>query len=368
MSPERSINERPIAARTSFDFVRYANVWEDGDVLCAALEPVARGERLLSVASAGDNALGLLTLDPAEVVARDLSAAQLACVALRIAAFRRLERPALLAFLGVTPAADRLATFRGLAAELPPAARTFWEARPRAIAHGVIHAGKFERYFATFRRFVLPLVQSRGAVGALRNAASLEEQARIYDARWDHWRWRLLFRAFFSRTVMGLAAATRRFSITSRAGRRPDPRPHEARADRAADARQSWFVFIVTGSFAEHALPRYLRDEWFVPIRAPRSPAARGRPDRGGAGTVRRSEPVRRLRVHGPGGVRARVRRPAGADAPGGRMVYWNMMARRSRPEALAARARPLDELAAGLHARDRAWFYDGIHVDEVIA
>src|SRR4029079_3337101 len=78
MSHERSEEasmSRSIADRAAFDLIRYASVWEDADVLCEALAPVARGGRLLSIASAGDNALALLTLDPAEVVAVDLSAA-----------------------------------------------------------------------------------------------------------------------------------------------------------------------------------------------------------------------------------------------------------------------------------------------------
>src|SRR5438093_13522356 len=92
-----------VQERAAFDFIRYASVWEDADVLCEALAPVAAGGRLLSIASAGDNALALLTLDPLEVVAVDLSAAQIACVELRVAAFRRLEHEPLLGFLGVVP-------------------------------------------------------------------------------------------------------------------------------------------------------------------------------------------------------------------------------------------------------------------------
>ena len=44
-----------IEERAAFDFVRYASVWEDADVLCAALAPVGRGGKLVSIASAGDN-------------------------------------------------------------------------------------------------------------------------------------------------------------------------------------------------------------------------------------------------------------------------------------------------------------------------
>ena len=96
-----------IAGRAAFDFVRYASVWEDADVLCEALAPVAPGGRLLSIASAGDNALALLTLDPQEVLAVDLSPAQLACVALRVAAFETLDHDELLAFLR-----ERLAPYK----------------------------------------------------------------------------------------------------------------------------------------------------------------------------------------------------------------------------------------------------------------
>ena len=54
-------------------------MWEDADVLVEAL--AARpGATLVSIGSAGDNALAMLTLDPARVVVVDLSAAQLDCL------------------------------------------------------------------------------------------------------------------------------------------------------------------------------------------------------------------------------------------------------------------------------------------------
>ena len=52
--------------------------------------------------------------------------------------------------------------------------------------------------------------------------------------------------------------------------------------------------------------------------------------------------------------------------APGARLVYWNLLAPRSRPEALADRVQPLAEEARALHARDLAWFYGALHVDRV--
>src|SRR5439155_15927305 len=76
-----------IATRADFSIIRYAQCWEDADVLLDALD-IHPGEVCLSIASAGDNTLALLTRNPKRVVAVDLSASQLACLELRVAAFR----------------------------------------------------------------------------------------------------------------------------------------------------------------------------------------------------------------------------------------------------------------------------------------
>ncbi len=36
-------SDRPIEERASFESIRYGSVWEDADVLCEALAPVAEG-------------------------------------------------------------------------------------------------------------------------------------------------------------------------------------------------------------------------------------------------------------------------------------------------------------------------------------
>ncbi|MFN5709269.1 MAG: DUF3419 family protein, partial [Planctomycetota bacterium] len=76
------------------DSIRYANCWEDAEILCLALDP-RPGMRILSVGSAGDNSLALLA-EGAEVVVGDLSPAQLAAIEIRKVAFARLEYEELL--------------------------------------------------------------------------------------------------------------------------------------------------------------------------------------------------------------------------------------------------------------------------------
>src|SRR5260221_14294865 len=88
-----------VAAGADFSAIRYAQCWEDADVLLAALD-VRPGDTCLSIASAGDNTLALLAHAPARVIAVDLSPAQLACLELRGAAYRTLEHAELLELIG----------------------------------------------------------------------------------------------------------------------------------------------------------------------------------------------------------------------------------------------------------------------------
>jgi S-adenosylmethionine-diacylglycerol 3-amino-3-carboxypropyl transferase len=323
------------------------------------------------VASAGDNALALLALDPAEVVAVDRSAAQLACLELRMAAIRRLEEAGLLAFLGVTPARDRLGLYRELRADLSPAAQAFWDASPRRVERGIIHAGRFERYLDLFRRWLLPLIHSRAKVRSLLEPRSRAERERFYDDEWNTWRWRALFRLFFSRAVM------------ARLGRDPTFFAHVegsvaeallARTRRALTTLPTdsnpYLARVVTGTYPPKARPRYLRSEQLPVIRA-------------------RLDRLRCLEGALPGAAEGRyhgfnlsdIFEYMGADefeqcysalvdhaSSGARIVYWNMMVRRRCPPRAADRACSLEPVAGELHARDKVWFYRSLEVDEVTA
>ena len=85
--------------KADFSRIRYAQCWEDADILLEGLD-IQPGDHCLSIASAGDNALAMLTKEPAKVVAVDLNPAQLYCVELRVAAFRTLEHTELLELIG----------------------------------------------------------------------------------------------------------------------------------------------------------------------------------------------------------------------------------------------------------------------------
>jgi len=140
----------------------------------------------------------------------------------------------------------------------------------QAIRMGVIHCGRLERYLASFRRFVLPLIHRRGLVQELLTAENLEAQNKLYEERWNNRRWRRLFRLFFSRTVM------------SRFGRRPEWFKQVAMRgvgctllERAhlgltcVPTRDNYFLeYMLTGGYRDlDSAPPYLRRENFAALR-----------------------------------------------------------------------------------------------------
>src|SRR6476646_7906740 len=115
------------AARADFSQIRYAQGWEDADILLEALAP-RRGDVCLSIGSAGDNTLSLLAGQPERVIAVDLNPAQLACLELRVAAYRELDHAGLLELIGSRPSSRREGLYQRCRSQLSPTVRAFWDA------------------------------------------------------------------------------------------------------------------------------------------------------------------------------------------------------------------------------------------------
>lgn len=360
-----------IEDRARFDLIRYANVWEDAAVLVDALRP-GPDRRMLSIASAGDNAFALLAAG-GEVVAADLSPAQLALVELKRAAIRRLGHEELLSFLGLRPGEDRRSVYERLEHDLPERTREFWRERLDDVAEGVVHHGKFEDYFRLFRERVLPLVHRKRTVAALLQERDEAGRREFYRGTWDNLRWRLLFRIFFSRFVMG------------RLGRDPEFfRYVEGSVSERILARVEYALTVLTpsenpyvesilrGSF-KRALPLYLRPESFAGLRrnldrltlfeGPIEEAARAHRGEGFDGynlsdIFEYMDPAASAAVYGALLETAR---------PGARLAYWNMLVPRKLASTQPARVRALGTEAEALFARDQAFFYNAFVLEEVV-
>jgi S-adenosylmethionine-diacylglycerol 3-amino-3-carboxypropyl transferase len=358
-----------IESRVSFDIIRYANCWEDADILVEALQP-SKGKRILSIASAGDNALALLA-EGAEIVAADLSVPQLACVELRRAAFRQLAYEPLLAFLGIRPAENRLNTFDRLRRDLTPASLDFWRNRPDLVARGIIHAGKFEAYFGKFRRWVLPLIHSQRTINTLLEPKDFPARQAFWQI-WNNRRWRLLFRMFFSRCLMGKLGRDPEFFryVEGSVSQRLMDRARHGLVDLPTHANP-FLDYIVHGNFPR-TLPRYLRPEHFDSIRSgfDRLQLHHGSIEQ--AGQQYRGDGFDGFNLSDifeyldPPSARDLYADLIPLARPGARLAYWNTLVARGAPDDRAEQVRPLRNLSRELFARDLAFFYGDFHVDEV--
>ena len=205
--------------RTNGHRLCYAQCWEDADVLLEALD-IQPGHVCLSIASGGDNTLAMLSCGPARVIAVDRNPAQIACLELKVAAYRALEYEEMRELLGSLPSRRRERLYRRLRPSLSADARRYWDARPDAIAIGVGEAGKFEAYFRVFRTRVLPLVHKRQRVAQLLCGGPHAARETFYDAAWDTRRWRLMFHAFSPASSWAAWAAIPKISGTWRAASR----------------------------------------------------------------------------------------------------------------------------------------------------
>ena len=360
------------ATRADFSAIRYAQVWEDADVLLAGLD-VRPGDVCVSIASAGDNTLALLTKSPSRVIALDLSPAQLHCLELRVAAYKTLTHGELLELVGSRASTRRVDLYDRCRPALSAAAQEFWDRQRQNLAGGIGSLGRFERYFALFRARVLPLVHSQSTVLQLLQSRPADERQRFYDERWDTWRLRLLFRLFFSRFVMGRLGRDPEFFRYVDADVGASLLKRTRHALTALDpAENPYLHWILTGTHGE-AVPYALRAEHFETIRNHldrlewqcRSiedfleESAGPRVDRFNLSDV--FEYVSVDHYHRMLDAIARRSRP------GTRLAYWNMLAPRQSPHHMHNRLRPLDELAGRLHLRDRAFFYSAFRVEEVL-
>jgi S-adenosylmethionine:diacylglycerol 3-amino-3-carboxypropyl transferase len=361
-----------IAAKADFSLIRYALCWEDADILLEALQ-VEPSDICLSISSAGDNTLSLLSCGPRRVVAIDLSPAQMACLELRVAAFRQLDYHDLIALFDGLDGERRVALYDRLRPSLGGTARAIWDAQRGRLLKGMGAIGRFERYLRIFARLVLPLTHDRATIAAAFEKRSEAERARFYDEVWNTRRWRLLTRLFASRRISGALGRDESFFdyAEGEIGRRTLERGRIALVELnpATNPYLRWIAFGHYGS----TLPHWLRPENFEPIRNHldrlelltvsiedflRASAERS------LGKLNLSDVFEYVSSENAERCFAEIAR---VGRHGARLAYWNTFVPRSRPERLAHKIRPLTDLAQRLHAQDKAFFYSAFRVEEVL-
>jgi S-adenosylmethionine-diacylglycerol 3-amino-3-carboxypropyl transferase len=363
-----------ILERRVFERLLFAQCWEDPALDRASLEVGSR-DTVLSVTSGGCNTLSLAVLEPARIIAVDLNATQNYLLELKIAGARRLDHGEYLEILGVRPSARRGELYRALRDDLSRDARAYWDAAQGAIASGVLRSGRYERYLEAFRRLING-IQGRRTVARLFEATSLAEQRRFYEQSWNTRAWRLLFRVFFSRPVLGLKGLDPRF-FTYVDGVKSFGEHFRSLARHALvdlPIRDNYFV-------AQICLGRYL-DERHVPpyLQARNFAALRRSVDRieirtGELGAILANLDSDSVDCFNFSNVfewvseqtfRRMLREVHRVARHGARLCYRNLLVRRRHPAALDSLFTPNDELASRLLQRDRSFVYSHFEVASV--
>ncbi|MEU0503098.1 DUF3419 family protein [Nocardia sp. NPDC005998] len=178
----------------------YSTCDEDSRSELRALD-IAEGDDVLAVTGSGCRALSLVVGNPRSVTSVDSSAGQTYLLELKLAAIRHFSYDTLLEFLGVDASADRWRLFEELTPQLSPGAVAYFTKYRKAIANGVLQAGRHEQLYV---RVVAPAMRVLygSAMRALFAAPDLDTQREIYRTRIDGWRWRAMIRHGFTERTL----------------------------------------------------------------------------------------------------------------------------------------------------------------------
>jgi S-adenosylmethionine-diacylglycerol 3-amino-3-carboxypropyl transferase len=359
-----------LTEKVRFDFIRYANCWEDADILLEGLSP-EKGSKILSIGSAGDNSFSLLINEPAIVVSIDVNKTQLHLIELKKVAIQYLSYDNVLAFLGFRHTNNREQLFNRVREHLSNDTRQYWDHQIEQIRAGIVSQGKFERYFQLFSSKILPWIHTKTRVAELLKRKSVEEQIVFYDNRWNTFRWRMLFKIFFSKYVMGKYGRDPEFLKEVEI---PVGEYIFKKAEVHLKSINAFDNFILrynlTGSFGD-LLPHYLRPENFERIKRniDRLHIKEGYAEDAFKeyGTFNCMNLSNIFEYMSKDVFRQTAQQLMLSLEPKGRMAYWNLMVPRRISEIQSGACEYLQGLSTELSLVDKGFFYNKFIVDQKI-
>lgn len=348
------------------DYLRYANCWEDAEVLLEGLS-VQPGDNVLSIGSAGDNSFSLLTQKPELVLAVDVNFVQIQLIELKKAAFLGLDYQEFLKFLGFEPKENRRVLFDKL--ELTDSLKEFWLERWSLIEGGIIYQGKFENYFKLFRTKVLKFIHGSSKIETLFQEKTAFEQSQFYNSKWDNKRWKWLFKLFFSKFVMGRFGRDPAFlkEVDVQVGKHIYQKA--AAHLRSVNCQQNPFLqFMLQGRFKEQ-LPHYAREENFDTIK---SQCHHLQTHYGLAETALEKHPNLRFQRFNLSNIfeympaklfESVTQQLVDCGDSNAQYAYWNLMVPRCM-SAINSQLTHQENLSSELSQKDHGFFYSGVIID----
>jgi S-adenosylmethionine-diacylglycerol 3-amino-3-carboxypropyl transferase len=361
-----------VSQKADFSIIRYAQCWEDADILIDALN-IRPNHSCVAIGSAGDNALAMLSQGPERLIALDISPAQIACLELRVAAYKELEHGELLELIGSTPSSRRFSLYRRCRPLLSVDTRQFWDGRSNDIELGIGNIGKLENYFRFFRTRVMPLIHPFARINRLFELNDIQDRKYFYDHTWDNRRWRLSFKAFFSRFLLGCFGRDPNFFnyVDGDVSKRFLERAHYGMT--ALDPSKNPYLQWIFFGCHKTALPCALRPENFEKIqknidklewRLQSVEDFLATPDAASIDRYNLSDIFEYMSLDN---YHQLLERLIACGRSGTRLAYWNLLVPRQRPDYLADQLNSLSSRADELHLRDKTFFYSAFILEEIV-
>ena len=253
--------------RVDFSLIRYSQCWEDTEVLLESLN-IQENDICFGILSAGDNVFSMLAENPKKVVALDISFPQIALAKLKKEVFNSLSYEEMLEFMGVMKSDKRVEIYDRIRENLDKKVKEYWDFNKEAIEKGIIHTGKFEKFFKIFREKILPFVHSKKRVEKLLEKKSMQERMEYYDNHWNNFRWKLMFKLFFSKYIVGKLGRDKEFFRYAEKNISEEMKERSRYALCEQNPYENPYInYILTGNYRKDCLPYFLRKENFDKIR-----------------------------------------------------------------------------------------------------
>ena len=253
--------------RVDFSLIRYSQCWEDTEVLLESLN-IQENDICFGILSAGDNVFSMLAENPEKVVTLDISFPQIALAKLKKEVFNSFSYDEMLEFMGVTKSDRRIEMYDRIKENLDKEVKEYWDFNREAIENGIIHTGKFEKFFKIFREKILPFVHNRKRVEKLLEDKPEQERVDYYDKHWNNFRWKLMFKLFFSKYIVGKLGRDKEFFRYAEKNISEEMKERSRYAFCELSPHENPYInYILTGNYRKDCLPYFLRKENFDKIR-----------------------------------------------------------------------------------------------------
>ena len=253
--------------RVDFSLIRYSQCWEDTEVLLESLN-IKENDICFGILSAGDNVFSMLSENPKKVVALDISFPQIALAKIKMEVFNSLSYEEMLEFMGVTKSDRRIEMYDRIRENLDKEVKEYWDFNKESIENGIIHTGKFEKFFKIFREKILPFVHSKKRVEKLLEKKSRQKRKEYYNKYWNNFRWKLMFKLFFSKYIVGKLGRDKEFFRYAEKNISEEMKERSRYALCELNPYENPYInYILMGNYRKDCLPYFLRKENFDKIR-----------------------------------------------------------------------------------------------------